>query len=281
LKKSGYAKATIETTNQRLKTISKSVDLDDPEEVRGWIANHECSIGYKCGLVDAYDRYVRFNDLVWSRPFYRREDPIITLPTEERIDRIIQSCKLKHQTEFSLMKECGLRTIELHKLTLRALDLENGIVSIKSAKGGRSRQERIKPQTLALLKTYISKNDLSLNDTIFSTVKNMSKAFQRARDRLAKRYSDPEYLKIKLYDLRHFYGSMLYHQTKDILYVKEKMGHRSITSTMKYMHLINLEESDQFVVKIAESLEQFKDFLSKGFNYVSEFEGKKVLKKRK
>jgi len=77
LKKSGYAQSTIETTSQRLKTICKFVDLDDPEEVRGWIANHECSIGYKCGLVDSYERYVRCNDLEWSKPNYKREDPII------------------------------------------------------------------------------------------------------------------------------------------------------------------------------------------------------------
>jgi len=281
MKKSGYAQSTIETTSQRLKTISKFVDPDDPEEVRGWIANHECSIGYKCGLVDAYDRYVRFNDLEWSKPKYKREDPIITLPTEERVDRIIQNCKLRHQIEFSLMKECGLRPIEIHKLTLKYLDLENGIISIKTVKGGRSRQEKIKPQTLALLKTYISKNHLGLNDNLFSTVKNMTKAFQRARDRLAIRYDDPEYKKIRLYDLRHFYGSMLYHQTKDLLYVKEKMGHRSITSTMKYMHLINFE-SDEFVVKVASTLKEFTELLENGFEYVSDYEGGlKVLRRRK
>jgi integrase len=168
LKKSGYAQSTIETTNQRLKTISKFVDLDDPEEVRGWIANYECSIGYKCGLVDAYDRYVRFNDLEWSKPNYKREDPIVTLPTEERVDRIIQSCKLRHQIEFSLMKEYGLRPIEVHKLTLKVLDLENGIISIKTAKRGRSRQEKIKPQTLALLKIDINKKEFGLKNRLFS-----------------------------------------------------------------------------------------------------------------
>jgi integrase len=280
MKKSGYAQSTIETTSQRLKTISKYVDLDDPEEVRGWIADHECSIGYKCGLVDSYDRYVRFNDLEWSKPNYKREDSIVTLPTEERVDRIIQSCKLRHQIEFSLMKECGLRPIEIHKLTLKVLDLEKGIISIKTAKGGRSRQEKIKPRTLALLKTFVSKNGLGLNDTIFSTVKNMSKAFQRARDRLAKRYSDPEFKKIRLYDLRHFYGSILYHQTKDLLYVKEKMGHRSITSTMKYTHLISFD-SDEWIVKIAESREELVRFLEKGFDLIGEFQDKKVLRKRK
>jgi hypothetical protein len=64
----------------------------------------------------------------------------------------------------------------------------------------------------------------------------MSKAFQRARNRTAKKFHDPEIFKVRLYDLRHFYGSMLYHKTKDLLFVKVKMGHRSISSTMRYLH---------------------------------------------
>jgi len=280
LKKDGYAEDTIETTDERLKHLAKYTDLNDPESVKGFIANKDCTKAHKSGLCDCYARYVRYNDLQWSKPRYRRENPVITLPTEERVDLIIGSCKLKHKVGLSLIKECGLRPVELHNLSLRYIDLENSIISIKTSKGGRSRQERIKPRTLALLKTYISKNGYGFNDQLFSKTKTTSRAFQNARNRLAKKYNDPEFLKIRLYDLRHFYGSMLYHETKDLFYVKEKMGHRSISSTMKYMHLIKFE-SENFIVKVAQNLDEFTDLLGKGFNYVSDFNGMKVLRKRK
>ena len=105
-------------------------------------------------------------------------------------------------------------------------------------------------------------------------------AHARVRNRLAKKYNDSEFLKIRLYDLRHFYGSMLYHETKYLFYVKEKMGHRSISSTMKYMHLIQFE-SENFIVKVAKDLDEYTDLLGKGFNYVSDFNEMKVLRKRK
>jgi len=179
-----------------------------------------------------------------------------------------------------LIKECGLRPVEIYNLNLRFIDLEKGILYIKTAKGGKSRQIKIRPQTLALLKTYINKNNLCHSDRLFSDPDNMSKAFQRARNSTAKRFNDPECYKVRLYDLRHFYGSILYHKTKDLLFVKEKMGHRSISSTMRYMHLIDFE-SDEFIVKVASSIEKFTALLESGFEYVSDYEGKKVLRKRK
>jgi integrase len=231
--------------------------------------------------VDCYDRYVRYNELSWSRPIYRREDPIIRLPTGERIDRIISSCHLKHCLEFTLIKEAGLRPIELHILTLKEIDLETGIISVRTAKHGKARVVKIRPRTLGILKTYVSKHNKGLSDNLFSDPKTMSKAFQRARDRTAIKYQDPECFKVRLYDLRHYYGSMLYHDTKDLLYVKEKMGHRSISSTMRYMHLVEFEESDQYIVKVAKTLDEYTELLELGYNYISDFEGMKVLRKRK
>jgi site-specific recombinase XerC len=37
---------------------------------------------------------------------------------------------------------------------------------------------------------------------------------------------------------------MEYHKTKDILHVKERFGHRNITSTLTYTHLVNFEGDD-------------------------------------
>ena len=168
MKKNGYSEETIKTTSQRLKRLVQNVNFNDPEEVKGWIANHQCSVGYKCGLVDCYDRYVKFNDLQWSKLNYKREDSLIKLPTEERIDKIISEVKLKHSIEFLLMKETGMRPIEIYNLTLRELDLENGIVSIRTAKGGKFRTEKLKPRTLALLKTDINKKEFGLKNHLFS-----------------------------------------------------------------------------------------------------------------
>ena len=39
--------------------------------------------------------------------------------------------------------------------------------------------------------------------------------------------------------------------------------------------------SDDYTVKIASSIEEFTELLESGFEYVSDYEGKKILRKRK
>ncbi len=39
--------------------------------------------------------------------------------------------------------------------------------------------------------------------------------------------------------------------------------------------------SDEFTVKVAKDLEEFTEFLENGFEYVSDYDGLKVLRKRK
>lgn len=102
LKKEGYADTSIKTTNTRLRYLAKHCDLDNPESVKSYIASKECTMAYKQGLVDCYDRYVRVHGLSWDKPYFRREDPVIQLPTEERINKIISSCQAKNALQFSM-----------------------------------------------------------------------------------------------------------------------------------------------------------------------------------
>ena len=88
-------------------------------------------------------------------------------------------------------------------------------------------------------------------------------------------------MKIKLKTFRHWKATMEYHRTKDILYVKELLGHKNIQNTLVYTHLVSFEEDDAWVVKVATSIEEYVALLESGFEYVSDYEGRKVLRKRK
>jgi len=74
---------------------------------------------------------------------------------------------------------------------------------------------------------------------------------------------------------------MEYHRTKDILYIKELLGHKSLKNTLVYTHLVSFEEENAYIIKVASTIDEFTSLLESGFEYVSEFEGKKVLRKRK
>jgi hypothetical protein len=73
---------------------------------------------------------------------------------------------------------------------------------------------------------------------------------------------------------------MEYHRTKDILHVKERLGHRNINSTLVYTHLINFE-SNEYHIRVAKTLEEDKGLLEAEFEYVTERDGIKIYRKRK
>jgi integrase len=54
----------------------------------------------------------------------------------EQITSIISFFKLKYATIFSILRDTGLRPIELFRLTLKNIDLEKGIIYPKTAKNG-------------------------------------------------------------------------------------------------------------------------------------------------
>ncbi|MCW4016321.1 MAG: hypothetical protein NWF06_08125 [Candidatus Bathyarchaeota archaeon] len=60
---------------------------------------------------------------------------------------------------------------------------------------------------------------------------------------------------------------MTYHKTKDILYVKKVLGHKSINSTLLYTQLISFE-GDEYDVKVAETKQEITKLLEAGFEWV-------------
>jgi hypothetical protein len=62
---------------------------------------------------------------------------------------------------------------------------------------------------------------------------------------------------------------MEYPKTKDILHVKERLGHRRIECTLVCTHLVNFER-DEYHVKTAKALKEDEELLTAGFEYVTE-----------
>ena len=102
----------------------------------------------------------------------------------------------------------------------------------------------------------------------------------RSEGRIAHKLQNPRINRITFHTLRHWDATMEYHRTKDILHVKERLGHKSITSTLIYTHLVNFE-GDEYHTATSKSLEKDEELLKAGFEYVTERDGVKIYRKRK
>ena len=249
--------------------------------MKGYIACKDTwTDAFKEGVVRAYNHYVRYNGLSWKKPKYRYSKKLPYIATTEQINKIISNCRKKYALILSILRDTGLRPIELHRLTLRNVDLQKGVVTVPSTKDGHPRCLKVKPSTLEMLKGYVVGEGFGLDDRMFPTPEAMRKAYCRTRRHLAEKLHEPELMKIRLYDFRHYCATMLYQKTKDILYVKEHLGHKRIETTLIYTHLIGFLD-EEYTSAVAKTVDDARKLIEAGFKYVIEIDGVRLLKKRK
>ena len=79
---------------------------------------------------------------------------------------------------------------------------------------------------------------------------------------------------------------MEYHRTKDILYVKELLGHKNINNTLIYISLeaaLFNPTNDEFTVRVCKNVKEACALVETGFEHVTgEYhDGGKIFRKRK
>ena len=250
MKKNGYAETTIEATAKRLRHLQNNCNLEEPEDVKGFIANKQCTNGYKETLIETYDLLMKSINREWQKPFYARYDKLPKIPAEEKIDMLISHASPRMALFLSMSKDLGTRPIELTWLKVKDIDLQNGIVNITSAKHCIGRTLKLKTNTLEMLKAHINKEGLNLNSRIFPTKSEVtSEKYRILRNRLANKLKDPTFKTIRLYDFRHWKATMEYHKTKDLLHVKALLGHKDLRTTLRYTQLLENLQSDDYHCK--------------------------------
>jgi len=72
---------------------------------------------------------------------------------------------------------------------------------------------------------------------------------------------------------------MEYHKTKDILHFM-RLGHRSIQNTLRYTQLIEFKD-EEYTAKVATSEKEVYVLVEAGFEFVCDYNGSKIFRKRK
>jgi integrase len=165
-------------------------------------------------------------------------------------------------------------------LRVRDFDLEKQIVTLNHpTKGSNPRQVKLSNKLTAMLSMLI--RNKGLKDKLWNvSSKSIRRTFMSVRKNASIRLGNPNLDRIALKTFRHFKATMEYHKTKDILYVKELLGHKNIQNTLVYTHLVNWERDD-FICRIATDVEKAKELIESGFEYVCDMDNAKLFRKRK
>jgi integrase len=278
LKKQGYAETTIFNRVKIIKFLAKNTNLEDPEAIKEFIANRQSwSLGRKEIIVECYSNYLLCIGGTWNPPKYRAIEKLPFIPTEGEIDYLIASCGFKTGTFVWLLKETGARCGEAWIIEWTDIDFENKTVRITPEKHSNPRMLKISQRLTERLADLPKTSKYVFGGT---NLKTTMRLFERSRRIAASTSKNPRLLKITFHTMRHWKATMEYHKTKDILHVMRVLGHKSIKNTLRYTQLVDLGEQD-YVVKVAWTLEEAVKLLEGGFQFVTDYDRGKIFRKPK
>jgi len=282
MKNNAKSDYTIKFTDKALRRISQQADLNNPEQVKQFIANLQTATSYKKNLCWAYNKYCQYYKIEWQMPKYKTQAKVIRIPTTEQIQMLIASAGKTTSLKLTISKETGLRPIELHNLKVKDVDLEQKTIYPTTAKHGLPRKLKISNSLQATLQNHINRNKLKPDEKLFKgKAEYYGQHFRLIRNRIAKKLNRPELKTIRLYDFRHYFATRLYAKTRDILLVKQQLGHRKIDSTLIYTQLLNINEEEEFICKATNNKEEGMQLIENGFRFETEIDGYKLFRKRK
>jgi len=286
MQKEGYAPMTIRTNSGALRALLvRHADLMNPDSVKEVLAREQkWSQNRRRNVITAYTLFLKFNGMTWEPPRCVITRKIPFIPTEQEIDDLIAGCPTTVATFLQLLKETAMRSGEAKRLKWTDIDFQRRIITCNEPEKGSL--PRIFSNLSGKLLNML--NALPRTSThVFGecTINSLKATYGRARRRLAFKLQNPRLLEIHFHTLRHWKATMEYHYTKDILHVKEYLGHKEIDSTLIYIQLDkslfqNLPD-DSFIIRAAHSLEEAVKLGEVGFEPFVVMEGVQLFRKRK
>jgi integrase len=284
--KQGLKAETVRGYRSCLKAlIDRGANLFEPETVKEVLAKEvRWSPDRRRNVINSYTKFLRFLGLSWDKPkcVVPRKLPAF-IPLESEIDALIAGSNRRLACFLQILKETAMRAGEAFSLKWTDIDFERHLIILNSPeKGSNPRIWRVSSKLMEMLKA-LPKN----SERIFpnKTLASLKDTYARTRKRLALKLQNPRLNRITFHTIRHWKATMEYHKTKDILYVKNLLGHRDIKNTEIY---INLERAiygesgeSEYHVKVASKPEEIKSLLEVGFEYVCEKDGLLYFRKRK
>lgn len=130
----------------------------------------------------------------------------------------------------------GARAMELLNIKASDLEKEHSSVFIHGLKGSHDREIPLPHWLYKALVKYVEVNGIK------------KELFPISYPRLHQIWANYRPCKKKFHSTRHTYAIRFYRQTKDLLLVKQALGHVSVSNTMIYMsYVYNIDEHRKWV----------------------------------
>jgi site-specific recombinase XerD len=174
-------------------------------------------------------------------PKIRREKRLPRVLSVEQVRLLLRSCDLYSKALFSVIYDCGLRASEACKLQWYDISFDRRQVLVRHGKGDKDRFVPISPKTLQVLRVYwrsFGEAGLVFRKDDKGTPIDNAYIRKCLKWQLQKAGLDTS---LSTHALRHSYATHLLEAGEDIQTVQQRLGHKSMQTTVIYLHVARLE----------------------------------------
>jgi site-specific recombinase XerD len=272
LKARHYAPKTIQATIGTLKAfcarlpaahqprVCWDITQTTADDIDVWldVAHHGLAPSTINTILNALHRFFAFlqeQGQLTHQPISRRRHQVLvpqTLPkpmAQADLVRFFQVIDALHdRTMFLLMLRCGLRVGEVSALTWSVIDGEARSIRIDNGKGQVDRVVYYSPDVEHALRQWRRLQPADLQYVFPSPLKPGSPLSVRTIQRLMARYLTAAHITAPYspHALRHTFATHLLNAGAPLEVVKELMGHRSISMTLRYTQLYEATKRRQY-----------------------------------
>jgi site-specific recombinase XerD len=227
------------------KHFGKSPDLLGPNEIREYqlhLLEQKFSRSrfrqIVCALRFFYGTTLRKDWAVERIPYPKDPKKLPTILSRSEVRALLGSTRdLKELTILSTLYAAGLRASETANLQIPDLDSERMVIVVRQGKGGKDRLTMLSPKLLELLRDYWRHYRPS---TWLFPGKNprlpiVRETVSNAVKRTARRAGITKC--ISAHTLRHSFATHLLEAGCDLSAIQRLLGHSSIRTTSRYLHL--------------------------------------------
>ena len=244
--KENTQKAYVESVKDLARHYNRSPDLLSEEELRRYFVNltkvRRCSkstLRVRLFGIKFLFRYTLRRPLpVFDLIRLRRDRKLPTVLGRDEVRQLLAHIR-RPEARMSavMMYACGLRVSEAIHLRIQDLDSRRMVVCVRNGKGNRDRYVPLPQRTLQLLRTYWREH--RPGHWLFPD-RSGSKPIRRETVRQCIQAAAPDCRITKpigCHTLRHSYATHLLEDGVDLRAIQALLGHRSIRSTIGYLHL--------------------------------------------
>ena len=176
--------------------------------------------------------------LISEIPRPRREKKMPVVLGREEVLRLIGVIRNpKHALLIMLTYSAGLRVSEIVSLKPEDIDMERGMIHIRSAKGSKDRYTTLSAYAMEALKNYYRVYKPKV--WVFPNYHEEEHLTTRTAEKILEKASENAGINkhISIHSLRHSFATHLLEDGTDLRYVQELLGHSSPNTTMIYTHV--------------------------------------------